>query len=89
MSECAQRRCVCVLHIIKPSFYPSTSSTAHAVSVPILHPRERTYHVDRTISRPADDAMCEVTLGVILVSLLRLACEYDARSRCHSLVLVA
>ena len=33
---------------------------------------------------PADDAMCEVTLGVIPVSLLRFA--YDARSRCHSLV---
>ena len=34
--------------------------------------------------RPADDAMCKVTVGVIPVSLLRFA--YDARSRCHSLV---
>ena len=30
---------------------------------------------------PADDAMCEVTLGVIPISLRRFA--YDARSRCH------
>ena len=40
--------------------------------------------ISRAGYRPADDAMCEVKLGVIPVSLRRLA--YDARSRCHSLV---
>ena len=33
---------------------------------------------------PADDTMCKATMGVIPVSLLRIA--HDARSRCHSLV---
>ena len=35
---------------------------------------------------PADDAKCEVTLGVTPVSLRRFA--YNARSRCHSLLVV-
>ena len=40
--------------------------------------------VTAAVTRPADDAMCEVTQGAKPVSLRRLAS--DARSRCHSLV---